>query len=198
MEKKNNSTCEKIFKAITIRPSFRTVRRISHNPQHTMPSPNPSKPVKPLKTPKNRDGAEVVPIKFDNSSLPAHPNEKLRSTTAPAPKKEATSLMIPVEKKTNTLVPLSSQHGEGRKTGAKVDREKSNKWGENGEDKFSDYINREKKKITATNSNVGERKNTSKVDEEKNDDHFSNYINLFKHKIRNMASFVGGRSDSIK
>ncbi|KAJ0112909.1 hypothetical protein Patl1_01164 [Pistacia atlantica] len=189
MEKKNNSTCEKIFKAINISPSFRTIRRISHSPQHPMPSPNPSKPVKPLNTPKNRDGAEVVSIKYDNSSLPAHPNEKLKSKTPPAPKKEATSLMIPVQKKPNTLVPLSSQHGEGRKTGAKDDRVKSNKWGENAEDKFSNFIYHAKKKITATNSHVGEQKN---------DDHFSNYIDRVKHKIRKMSSFVGGSSGSAK
>lgn len=190
MEKKNKSTCEKIFEFITISPCFRTIRRISHNPQH---SPNFSKPVKPPRSPVNRDGAEVVHIKFDNSSLPTR--------TAPsAPKKEATAAMIPVEKKPKTPAALSSQHGQGRKTGAKVDREKSNKWGENGEDDFSNYINRAKAKITATTSNVGEGKNTANIGEGKNDDHFSNYINRVKHRIRTMPSFVGGtgRSDSIK
>ncbi|KAJ4727535.1 hypothetical protein OWV82_000617 [Melia azedarach] len=220
--------CEKFLKAITVSSPFRTIRRISHhhqdfNPANQPPNPSPQSSIPVVKThhsgkrskpaeyaqqhntPKNREAAEVVPIKFDNSGIPSATRKEPLSQLVQV-KKVATVHKAEIAARAqqkckhradNTPATRTVGYRQGAKANGKaeppqVSRMKSAQM----EEKFTDYIDRAGKKIRTTSSVGGKNSSSSASAEDDGKDHFSEYINRAKIKmLRTMSSFVGGRKE---
>ncbi|KAJ6680270.1 hypothetical protein OIU79_019890 [Salix purpurea] len=207
MEKNSNSNrnsnssccpkvvCGKIYKAVTVSPAFKAIRRISSRPQDPSPTsrapnyPPPPPPPRSKKiidiqpqtyspktkrhgTPRDREAAETVPVNYDFSSQSIPENGKSKPAT-PLPPIPNTTL---VANRPKFESPQRNELEEG-----------SDKQGTHIEERFADYINRARIKIRSL-SNAGHEKQHASPGKDK----FTDYINRAKVKLRTTSSIGGG------
>ncbi|KAJ6319731.1 hypothetical protein OIU78_015193 [Salix suchowensis] len=188
--------CGKIYKAVTVSPAFKAIRRISSRPQDPSPtsrapnSPPPPPPPRSKKiidiqpqtysaktkrhgTPRDREAAETVPVNYDFSSQSIPANGKSKPATPLPPIPNTTQ----VANRPRFESPQRNELEEG-----------SDKQGTHIEERFVDYINRARIKIRSL-SNAGHEKQHASPGKDK----FTDYINRAKVKLRTTSSIGGGK-----
>uniref|UniRef100_A0A6N2MCA7 Uncharacterized protein n=1 Tax=Salix viminalis TaxID=40686 RepID=A0A6N2MCA7_SALVM len=180
MEKNSNSNsnsrccpkvvCGKIYKAVTVSPAFKAIRRISSRPQD--PSPTSRAPNSPPPPPPPQKQQKTVPVNYDFSSQSIPANGKSKPATPLPPIPNTTQ----VANRPKFESPQRNELEEG-----------SDKQGTHIEERFADYINRARIKIRSL-SNAGHEKQHASPGKDK----FTEYINRAKVKLRTTSSIGGG------